>query len=483
MANRVSYIILAKDAFTGVARKVVTQTKAMQRNFAKLDKKLKFTSGRFDGLASAALGFFGARAFLTEGMKFEDQIADLGSIVGATGAQLDGMADDALRLAKISKVSASEVAEGFKIIASGKSDLLDTPGALAEVTEQILLLKNASGSDMATASKLVVSSLNQFKASSKDAAKFVNIIAAGTQVGAAEMEDLAPAIVKSSVAARMAGLSFEELNASIQVLAQGGLQGDVIGTGLQTMFIKLESGKIRKFKPSIMGLAGALENLAAANLSPARAAKVFGLEALKQGAIMVENRKQIAAWTKEITGTNTAQMQAKIRLATTSAQLRGMSIMLNDKVIKAFQRFSPELKSAAQDLGAFFDTIDSDNINTFVSTLKTVGSAIRMIAKSVSLAIQGLKVMGTIMGEGLARWAVDKSFNPIQLVPSLMRAAGDDKAQGEVRKLIDMAVGTESKASMEITVKDKGGNVESVKTTAKSPTLQIGTNMVTGGAA
>jgi len=405
MANRVSFVVIAKDAFTNVARKVAASTKKMRKGFKGLDKSLGGATSKFKQLAGAAIAFFGIRKFFTEGIKFEEAIADLSSITGAAGKDLKFLSDESLRLARVSKISAAEVATSFKVVASGKSELLKTEGALIKVTEQVLLLKNATGLDLAQASDIVIQSLNQFGAGADEAGRFVNVLAAGAKVGASEVSETGVAIVKSAVSARLAGVSFEELNAAIQVLAKGGIKGEVAGTGLQSVFLKLEAQSNKRFKPSIVGLSKALENLARKNLSTSKLTKLFGQEAIKQGVTLINSRKLVDEWTISISNTQVATEQAKIRLATFGAKLRGLGIIINEVLIKTFLKLEEKkvFTNLANDFAKWVQSIKEGDIQKLADSIKSMADSISIITKGLGLVKSGFVGVGRFLGEEAAR--------------------------------------------------------------------------------
>ncbi|MCK5127646.1 MAG: phage tail tape measure protein [candidate division Zixibacteria bacterium] len=420
MANKsfvVQYLIKMRDKYSssankaakataGLSSKLTGATRKMRRFGDESKKTSRKTTAAFANMKSSMLGFaggvsvvLGIRKFITEGAKFQDAIADLAAITGSEGEALKTLSNETLRLAKNSKIAQSEVAAAFKIVASAKSELLKDPRGLSRVTEQVLLLKNATGLELAEAATVVTEAMNQFGASADQAARFVNVLAAGSKVGASEVAQTGAAIVKAGVAAKLAGLSFEETNAALQVLAKNGLKADIAGTGLQTVLLKLESQNNRKIKPSIVGLVNAFKNLNDANLSAKEQSKLFGLEGIKVGNILASNAPLIKQWTREITGSNEAQKQADKRLATFNAKLRGIGITINESLIKAFIRLEPTLSKAADDFTAFVGGIDDSSIRAFADTAEILVGALKHVAFFAGEALGILKGIGEIIGQ------------------------------------------------------------------------------------
>lgn len=424
MAFNVSYIFSAKDAFSAAANKIKRATKGIRKQFKKLpkdldkaNKKLKeterinrkvsgsFVSG-FKRMALAAGAFFGLRAFFTVGSKFQDSIADLASITGAAGKELAFLREESLRLAKSSVTAQNEVATAFKVVASGKSELLADPKALSKVTEQVLLLKNAAGIDLANATSIVIESLNQFDAGAEQASRFVNVLAAGAKVGASEVGQTGAALLKASVAAKLAGVGFEELNAVIQVLAKSGQKTEIAGTGLQRIFINLEKTGVKKLMPSVVGLTSVLTTLKEANLNVTQQTTLFGEEGLKVGNILLNKVPLIKQFTKAITGTSIAEEQASIRLNTFNARMRALGISIKDKVIRVFEKLEPVITKQITAFSMFIDSITTEQVEAFGRSLKSllqillaIGKVLKIVVVAVRIIASIFKGVGTAIGE------------------------------------------------------------------------------------
>ena len=288
MANTVSFIIQLQDRFNRVAAKVDKSMTRLGKNAARVKKKIASLGKSFralGGQAKNALALiataFGAREFIRVGSGFQDAIADLQSITGTAGVELDFLSDASLRLAKSSKTAQDEVALAFTQIASAKSELLKDPQGLINVTEQVLLLANAAGIDVPSAVKASVGSLNQFNKGADDAARFVNVIAAGSKVGASLVGETAEALKNVGAVASQFNLSFEETNSLIQVLAKNEIKGAEAGTGLRQVLVKLEGFMDGKFAPSVIGIEKSFEAVRDMNLSNIEVTEDFGEEALK----------------------------------------------------------------------------------------------------------------------------------------------------------------------------------------------------------
>ena len=428
MAIKTAWKFIAIDAVTKNANRIVNSVDKIDKKMKKagitaeaFGKSLKKSAnqgiGKFKELALAAGAFFGARQFFTVGTAFQDQIAELSAITGAAGKDLSFLSDEALRLSKTSVIAQDKVAEAFKLIASAKDDLLKDPAGLSRVTEQVLLLANASKVELGTAAEFVGQSLNQFGAGADQAARFVNVMAAGAKEGASEVEDTGTALLKVGVVARQAGLSFEATNGALQTLALVGLKAEIAGTGLSGVISRLGRLGIN-FKNQSPGevFVNLKEKLALVTDETKKAVilqKLFGTEHLKTGLALVENADRIDGFTKKLTGTNTAQKQAAINMRTFSFTAKGLGVSINEVLIKTFLKIEPMLAKATVAVTKFFNEFDESSIEAislvlggFIEILSTLLGLVGKLANVLGFVFKPimaiLKGVGTAIGEQAA---------------------------------------------------------------------------------
>ena len=349
--------------------------------------------------AGAALTAAFAISSVNRAAKFEAAVQDLSAITGATGEDLKFLADAAKEFGAASTFGATAAAEAFKLVASAKPDLLANKEALAATTQQVILLSEATGNTLAQSANTVGEALNQFGASADQAARFVNVLAAGAKFGSSEVTDTAAALKKAGVAAAGAGISFEQTNAAVQVLAGVGIKGAEAGTALRGVFIRLQTQADDDLNPAIVGIDKALENLEAANLTAAEKTKLFGQENFVAATSLIENRENLSRLTGELTGTSVAVEQAQKRQESFEGQTKllastfeTLQINLGEKllpvltdivrivadIIKEFSDQSEEVENA--DI-AFADL--DDTIRTLVATFSVVKTAVTIIGKAL----------------------------------------------------------------------------------------------------
>lgn len=275
--------------------------------------------------------------------ELDDALASLSSITGLTGDDLDGLKEKSKKLALELNVTSVAVVEGMQLIGSAKPDLLGNADALAEVTRQAIILSKAAKIDMVAASDAIGSSLNQFSEGADQASRYINVLAAGAQKGASLINETAAALKNSGTVAAAVGASYEETNAAIQVLAKVSVKGGEAGTGLRNVLLKLAT-QADEYNPKVVGLTTALDNLGKKQLTTTELSKLFGDSNVVVAQQLINNASEVANLTQELTGTDTAYVQAKTNGESFNATLIGLKNATGELAADLTEALLPALK-------------------------------------------------------------------------------------------------------------------------------------------
>lgn len=329
---------------------------------------------------------------------FQKSMSDLSAITGATGEQLKLLEANARQIGATTSLSASQAAEAFKLIASAKPDLLESSAALNTVTRAAVTLAEAAGTTLPEAADTLGSALNQFGADASEANRYINVLAAGSKFGAAEVVDVAVALKNSGVAAASAGVGFETLNAAIQSLAAVGIKGGEAGTGLRNIILKLETDANQKLRPSVVGLTSALQTLANANESTAALTKRFGLENITAAQALLNNANSMAELEQKLTGTNTAYEQASTRVNNLDGDMKALSSATEALAISIGDKLNP----AARDSAKFITELATATTNWLDSISETPSTLNGAIFKLQSVYEEIKRLEQVQNGQGAA---------------------------------------------------------------------------------
>jgi len=300
-------------------------------NTAKIDKNVARLSKGLSRLALVVLPSvaLGLRNVVTEGVKFEHAIADLSALTGIEGKGLKSLSDQSENLSLQFGRTADSIAVGMKRIASNRSQLIGVAGAIEEVAEKATILSVATGMPLLRSSDVLTATMNQFNLAHKDVDRVMNAFAQGAKLGAFEVDRAAQAFSRSGAALRLAGFSFEQAMAAVQVGSQLNLTPEMVGTQMKTMILRLSS-QDNVFNPQLMGVNRALENIKRANLTTRQATALFGMESFQVGMALIENLDLFKRWTKEVTGTNKAYDQANTMMMTMGFRFSLLKTRLQD---------------------------------------------------------------------------------------------------------------------------------------------------------
>lgn len=238
--------------------------------------------------------------------------------------------------------SSDEILQAYMLIGSKKPELLDNKEALNAVTVEAMRLATAAKIDLRDAVTATTISLNMYGESADQAAKYVNVLAAGSKEGAADVASQAAAIKNAGVAAATAGVPIEGLQGAIQTLAEKGVEAEVAGTALKKFFLVLQTGP-DETNPKVVGLQTALENLNSKGMSAGEIQKMFGEEAYSAASILIQNVDAVDRYTQAVTGTNIAVEQAAINSDTNRAKLEQHKNAIKEAGIELAERLNPSI--------------------------------------------------------------------------------------------------------------------------------------------
>ena len=285
--------------------------------------------------------------------KREEAKADVQALTGLDEESIGWLEQQAQRMSTTMdengiriRQSATEILDAYKLVGSAKPELLQDKEALNAVTQQTLILAQASGMTLKDAVDATTLSLNQFGAGADQAARYVNVMAAGSKYGSAAVESVTKALRNSGVAAASANISIEQTVGMIETLAEKGIKDEVAGTGLKKFFLTLQTGA-DDTNPKIVGLETALDNLAAKQLNATKIKEMFGEEGYNVASVLINETEKVKYYTQAVTGTGVAIEQAGIKSRTAAAKLDQAKNKMQEMGIELMEKLNPGLVSAA----------------------------------------------------------------------------------------------------------------------------------------
>lgn len=331
--------------------------------------------------------------------------------------------------------SATEILDAYKLVGSAKPELLNNKEALADVTKQTLILASASGMTLKDAVDAVTLSLNQYGDGAEHAARYANVMAAGSKYGSAAVESVTSAITKSGVAAASANIPIEQLVGTIETLAEKGIKDEIAGTGLKKFFLTLQTGA-DETNPKIVGLETALDNLAKKQLSATKIKKMFGEEGYNVASVLINEADKVKYYTQAVTGTTVAVEQAATKSATAAAKLDQAKNKMNEMGIALLDKLNPAILSSVNGVVSwgqkFIKLIDfiSNNMGKII----TLTTAIVSYYTATKLATWYETKLNEAKVASLMTDKITTSMHKIKLAATLALSAAKYALTGNIKK-------------------------------------------------
>ena len=385
------------------------------------------------------------------GLKLNSAMQELSAITGVTGYKLQEIEGYARNAAKTFGGSAAQGVESYKLILSKLSpEIAKVPEALSAMGNSAMILSKTMGNDVVAATQVLSTAMNQYQVSLADPlkasgvmAEMMNIMAAAAREGSAELPQISQALEQAGMAAKMAGVSFAETNAAIQVLDKAGKKGAEGGVAIRNMLAIMSQGRFLP-KETLSGLISAgvsIKTLADKTLpfaerltelkkimgDTALVTKLFGMENSNAALALISGIPLMQQYTTAIQGTKSAEEQAAIVMQSKEEQLARIKSKMDDYKISLFNLtgnmlpFAEIATSALVPISQMIPLISalSAGIKAFSFTAVIAGFASFKIAaitacRAVGVAIMSIPVFGWIAAAlvalgAAAVWAWNKS--------------------------------------------------------------------------
>lgn len=271
----------------------------------------------------------------TPAVDFEQSMADLSAITGSVGDELEDLKQTAREVGKASGLGASESANAFAILAGQ----IDVPiESLKVLQRETITLAQAGALPLEDAANAVAGTINQFGMEASEASRVVNVLAAGSRAGGAEVVDLSESFKVAGAAANAAGVSIEETAGALEVLAQNNTKGAEAGTAMRNMLVAMQTRlgidiSQTGFVGGLKIIQEELDKLQSPVERTTYLAKAFGRENMVAAQFLLSNADAVEEMTTAVTGTNSAMEQAEIRNDTWAHKMEVARAKIDDVLI------------------------------------------------------------------------------------------------------------------------------------------------------
>jgi TP901 family phage tail tape measure protein len=307
---------------------------------------------------------------------FDQAMADVSAITGATGDDLKAFRGSILKVADSTGKGGEEIAKAFQMVGSAQPELLKSADALGEVTKQAVILSQAGGMDVPAAADALTKSMNQFGVGADKAAQFIDILASSQQMGTATIGQLADSMVKAGGTARAMGMNFEQSNVMLQLFAKGGVTGAEAGTQMAGVLSKLAKVSNKEFNPTQTDALQVIKNLKNAQLSYTDLIKMTDSEGAKWITTLINQADAIDSLDGKLNNQGAALEQANTRTATIAESTEKLSKKWDNFII-GLDGSESVIGNAYKSLIGFFDDaltglkrLDNENTSVWTKLVK-----------------------------------------------------------------------------------------------------------------
>ena len=374
-------------------------------------------------------------------IKYESALAEVQAITGIAGKALDDIGEKGRRLAVTFGSNAADSIGLFTSVLSRLGpDIAKSDVALMGMGEHIMTLSKSMKGDVTGSMDALTTAMLQYGVDLSDPIRAtdvmgtqMNIMAAGAKVGSAMVTQVSQSLKVAGSAAASADVSFAEFNAATQVLGKGALYGAEAGTALRNILSTLQMGRflpkdvqeelknagvnINALSDKTKPLSERLGELQKVQKDAALLSKLFGKESAGAANLLLGNISTLREWTGAIKGSNEAQEQAQIVMATTAEKMAIMKAYFSDLAISfgsSTKDFLPAIQVAAGGFTLFYQV---KPVFDFLGSL-TKSAILTTYSLAKATAVLGLSALKTG-----AAWAWSGSVGLSQYVTGLLRAS------------------------------------------------------------
>ncbi|MCH2199870.1 MAG: phage tail tape measure protein [Flavobacteriales bacterium] len=313
---------------------------SMDRNMVNLEKRANKLGKQLTVGVTAPLTLLGATAFNVF-KDFEEEMAKVQAVSGATGAEFQALQENAMSLGSSTRFTASEVAqlqvEFAKLGFSAKD--------ITNVTEATLQLAQATGSDLARAAEVAGSTLSAFGLDSTETARVTDVMASSFSSTALDMESFAEAMKIVAPVANAAGVPIEEVTAQLGTLANAGIKGSAAGTSLRRIINELGS--------EAGGVSGSIEEMAAQGITLADAQAKVGRNAQSALVVLANGVEPTKELTKQFeAASGSAAEMAAIMDDTAQGSIKRTESAIEGMQLKLGKALAPAIIATVEQVGA-----------------------------------------------------------------------------------------------------------------------------------
>ena len=357
----------------------------------------KFTKGVTAAMAAVvALSGVMAGMSVKSAAGFEEAMARVKAISGATGGALHSLQNEAKRLGKISKYTMVQIAGGMENLARAGLK----PNQIIKTMAGVTALASASGIELSESAKMVTRAMKGMGLAVTDVNRIANVYAKTAASANLNVMELSEAFTIFAPLGRTLKMSLEDISGMIGALADVGLVGTKATTVLATAMARLAKppaatarmmktlniemwnaqGQFVGMVPLVAQLEDRFKGLTDQQKAGAVAA-IFGQRAFKNWMSLINSGSEnLAELIAEVTGTNAAFEQQRIMLD----NVAGGWVILTSSIDAMWQAMGEPALGTIQKGLAWLTSL----VNSLIDRIRAAGPYIKAFFETMYLYVK-----------------------------------------------------------------------------------------------
>ena len=348
-----------------------------------LASKAAVAVGAFVGVRQAV--DFG-KDIVDTGMQFEQGMANVSAISGATGGELEALSAKAKEMGANTKFSAIEAADAMSYMGMAgwnSSQMIDGIGG-------IMNLAAASGEDLASVSDIVTDSLTAFGLKASDSAQFADVLAVASSKSNTNVSMLGESFKNVAATAGAMGYSMQDTTTALGVMANAGIKGADAGTSLRGVLTRLaKPTKEVDVAMSALGLSavnadGSMKPLS--QLIPEMQNKFAGLTDAEKGqyATMIAGKNALSGFLSLVNSSPDDFASLSDAINNSSGAAQSMADTMNDTVSGKLTLLKSQFEGVKI---AIFDALGSSQFKGVLQSMSDGLGAVTPYVTTLTVAI------------------------------------------------------------------------------------------------
>lgn len=289
------------------ATKADRKIRTLDRSLTKMGSTAKSVIGPMTGLFAGFTAIAGIRGAISAMGQFEQTMAIVKGVSGATGDEFVSITEKAKELGATTRFSATQAGEGMLFLARAGFTVEQNLAAI----QPTLRFAQANMMDLGTSADIVSNIMTQFGINATETARATDVLTMTANSANTDVLQLAEGMKFVGPVAGQLSLTLEETAAAMGVLGNAGIQSSMAGTSLRAIMLSLISptGEAEKaitglniamedLNPSTNSLAEIMNVLKDAQLGVKDANEIFGRRAIAAGLQLTDLTEVLEALTQ-----------------------------------------------------------------------------------------------------------------------------------------------------------------------------------------